>query len=331
MGDASTVATESYANIRTVRAFSSEWLEEKKYDLNQSIGEAHGHLQSSSLVGMRRSRRWMAVYVAALRKGLKESFGGALQNLLSSYTNLAAGIMILWYGGIVVLNDGPLSVGNLITFRELTFRAHADAQHSLPSPPLSGRRVCLHRALLEHDPWQLCVCTSASRSTGCGPLTLHRCCFTDQAINNLVVQFTTARGAAQRVFEMLDALPDVDLNAGVKLNRAELRGTIDLDHVTFAYQMRPKEKVINDVSLTIDGGSTVAFVGKSGGGKSTIVHLLMRFYDPSSGRILLDGRDLKDINLRSLHEMTGLVAQDTQLFGSECSNGRLGLRLLPRL
>ena len=191
--------------------------------------------------------------------------------------------------------------------------------------------MCLHRALLEHDPRQLCVCTGAFCSAGCGPLTRHRCCSADQAINNLVVQFTTARGAAQRVFEMLDALPDVDLNAGVKLNRAELRGTIDLDRVTFAYQMRPKENVINDVSLTIDGGSTVAFVGKSGGGKSTIVHLLMRFYDPSSGRILLDGRDLKDINLRSLHEMTGLVAQDTQLFGSECSNGRLGLRLLPRL
>ena len=79
----------------------------------------------------------MAVYVAALRKGLKESFGGALQNLLSSYTNLAAGIMILWYGGIVVLNDGPLSVGNLITFREL----HADRATPPPSPPLSGRRV----------------------------------------------------------------------------------------------------------------------------------------------------------------------------------------------
>ena len=86
------------------------------------------------------------------------------------------------------------------------------------------------------------------------------------------MQFTTARGAAQRVFEMLDALPDVDLNAGVRLNRAELRGTIDLDRVTFAYQMRPKEKVINDVSLTIDGGSTVAFVGKFGGGKQVEVY-----------------------------------------------------------
>lgn len=198
MGDASTVATESYANIRTVRAFSSEWMEEKKYDLNQAI---------------------------ALRKGLKESFGGALQNVLSSYTNLAAGIMILWYGGIVVLNDGPLSVGKLITFQ-------------------------LYWNMIRGN---------------------------YQGINNLVVQFTTARGAAQRVFEMLDALPDVDLDAGIKLTPADVQGTIQLENVVFAYQMRPKEKVINDVSLTIEGGSTVAFVGKSGGGKSTIVHLLMRF------------------------------------------------------
>ena len=63
------------------------------------------------------------------------------------------------------------------------------------------------------------------------------------------------------------------------------------------------------MDLTILGGSTLAFVGKSGGGKSTMVHLLMRFYDPTAGRVLLDGRDLATINLRSLHEITGLVAQ----------------------
>ena len=80
----------------------------------------------------------MAVRCAALRKGLKESFGGALQNLLSSYTNLAAGIMILWYGGIVVLNDGPLSVGNLITFRKLSLQR---PRNTAASPPLRGRRV----------------------------------------------------------------------------------------------------------------------------------------------------------------------------------------------
>ena len=59
----------------------------------------------------------------------------------------------------------------------------------------------------------------------------------------------------------------------------------------------------------------MAFVGKSGGGKSTLVHLLMRFYDPTEGAIFLDGHRLTDLNLRSLHDLTGLVAQDTQLFG----------------
>ena len=134
-------------------------------------------------------------------------------------------------------------------------------------------------------------------------------------VNNLIVQFTTARGAAQRVFEMLDALPDVDLNAGIKLRREDVRGEFELTNVEFAYQMRPKEKVIDGINLTIAGGSTIAFVGKSGGGKSTMIHLLMRFYDPTAGTIKLDGRDLTTVNLRSLHELTGLVAQDTQLFG----------------
>ena len=63
-----------------------------------------------------------------------------------------------------------------------------------------------------------------------------------QQVNNLIVQFTTARGAAQRVFEMLDALPDVDLNAGIKLRREDVHGTFELSNVQFAYQMRPKEK-----------------------------------------------------------------------------------------
>ena len=69
----------------------------------------------------------------------------------------------------------------------------------------------------------------------------------------------------------------------VQLKREDVFGHFQLQNVTFCYQMRPKEKVLNGISLEIDGGSTVAFVGKSGGGKSTMVHLLMRFYDPSAG------------------------------------------------
>ena len=134
-------------------------------------------------------------------------------------------------------------------------------------------------------------------------------------LNDVVVQFTIARGAAQRVFEMLDSMPTVDLDAGIVLKKEEIRGTFVLENVQFVYQMRPNEKVLDGIDLRIEGGTTVAFVGKSGGGKSTLIHLLMHFYTPTGGQITLDGMRLSDINLRSLHMNTGLVAQDTQLFG----------------
>ena len=134
-------------------------------------------------------------------------------------------------------------------------------------------------------------------------------------LNDVVVQFTIARGAAQRVFEMLDSMPTVDLDAGIVLKKEDIRGTFVLENVQFVYQMRPNEKVLDGIDLRIEGGTTVAFVGKSGGGKSTLIHLLMNFYTPTGGHITLDGMRLSDINLRSLHMNTGLVAQDTQLFG----------------
>ena len=82
------------------------------------------------------------------------------------------------------------------------------------------------------------------------------------------------------------------------------------------YQMRPNTKVLQGISLKIPAGKTCALVGKSGGGKSTLVHLMMRFYDPCSGDILLDGTNLRQLSLQHVHDECGLVAQDTQLFGS---------------
>ena len=84
--------------------------------------------------------------------------------------------------------------------------------------------------------------------------------------------------------------------------------------VRFAYQMRPDKDVLKEVSLHIPAGSVCAFVGKSGGGKSTLIHLLMRFYDPKAGRITMDGASMTSLNMRCLHRWVGLVAQDTQLF-----------------
>lgn len=133
-----------------------------------------------------------------------------------------------------------------------------------------------------------------------------------QSIMSVLMSLTRAAGAAQRVLSLVDALPDIDRNAGTKVSTLE--GEIKLDDVQFYYQMRPEHPVISGVNLTVGRGEVCALVGRSGGGKSTIVHLLMRFYDPTGGRILLDGWDLKDLNLRSVHKHMGLVAQDTQMF-----------------
>jgi ABC-type multidrug transport system fused ATPase/permease subunit len=146
--------------------------------------------------------------------------------------------------------------------------------------------------------------------------------------------FTRAGGAAQRVLSLLDAVPDIDADGGEVHTPL---GHVALDNVFFQYQMRPKNKVLKGVSLEIKRGEVCALVGRSGGGKSTIVHLLMRFYDPSidvdactcpvdekdrcsgryrrcTGRVLIDGKDLRELDLRHVHDGCGLVSQETQLF-----------------
>lgn len=135
-----------------------------------------------------------------------------------------------------------------------------------------------------------------------------------QSIMSVLMSLTRASGAAQRVLSLIDALPDIDPDSGTKVST--LRGDIRLKDVHFVYQMRPEHPVLKGVSLSIGEGQVCALVGRSGGGKSTIVHLLMRFYDPIKGSIKLDGVDLRDLNLKSVHSHMGLVAQDTQLWAT---------------
>ncbi|KAL2623801.1 hypothetical protein R1flu_008046 [Riccia fluitans] len=133
-----------------------------------------------------------------------------------------------------------------------------------------------------------------------------------QSIMSVLMSLTRAAGAAQRVLSLVDALPDIDPSSGTVVSILE--GDIKLEDVQFHYQMRPQHPVLTGVSLHVGQGQVCALVGRSGGGKSTVVHLLMRFYDPTEGRILLDGWDLKHLNVKSVHKNMGLVAQDTQMF-----------------
>jgi subfamily B ATP-binding cassette protein MsbA len=117
--------------------------------------------------------------------------------------------------------------------------------------------------------------------------------------------------SAERVFEFLDAPVEISQ----QVNAVPFDGaheTIRFEHVTFGYD--PLEPVLQDIDFEVRGGEVIALVGPSGGGKSTLVDLLARFYDPLEGRITIDGVDLRDFSTRSLRSKFGIVTQETVLF-----------------
>jgi len=121
-----------------------------------------------------------------------------------------------------------------------------------------------------------------------------------------------ALGAAQRVFGLLDKTPEVQEPEDAISIPEPVEGRIDFDGVSFAY--RPCEPVLHDIELTVMPGEVVALVGPSGSGKTTVVNLIPRFYQPTSGRIYIDGCDISKVTLHSLRSQIGLVPQETVLF-----------------
>ena len=133
-------------------------------------------------------------------------------------------------------------------------------------------------------------------------------------VNELASQFNMIQSAiagAERVFTMLDMPPEPDTGT-LAVERAEVRGEIRFDHVKFGYL--PDTPVLHDFSLHVKPGQKIALVGETGSGKTTIINLLTRFYEPDAGRILLDGIDLREITKRSLRSCMAVVLQDTHLF-----------------
>ena len=125
-------------------------------------------------------------------------------------------------------------------------------------------------------------------------------------------QIKEAQGAMHRVFEILDTEPDVH-DAPDAIAMPPITGHVSLDHVSFAYDVR--QPVLTDVSFQTKPGEVVAFVGPTGSGKTTLVNLLHRFYDPISGTIAIDGHDVRTVRLDSLYRQIALVPQETILFG----------------
>ncbi|OIT02079.1 PREDICTED: ABC transporter B family member 19-like [Nicotiana attenuata] len=136
--------------------------------------------------------------------------------------------------------------------------------------------------------------------------------------------FNQAKAAGREVFQMIDRKPTINADSG-RITFEVIDGNIKIQDVHFAYPSRKEKLVLQGFSLTIPAGKVVALVGSSGCGKSTIMSLLMRFYDPMRGDILLDNHNIKDLDLKFLRRNIGVVSQEPSLFaGSIKDNIKMG-------
>lgn len=143
-----------------------------------------------------------------------------------------------------------------------------------------------------------------------------------QNLGNFYNSMVTTGAYVERIFELLDEPEDITDREGAK-ELPPIRGHVSFDHVNFSYE--PGNPVLKDVNFTITPGTSVAIVGPTGAGKTTIVNLLTRFYNPDEGQILVDGLDIQDLQIKSIRKQVGVMLQDSFLFsGTIMENIRYG-------
>ncbi len=133
------------------------------------------------------------------------------------------------------------------------------------------------------------------------------------ALSRLYATFNSAAGASERLFELLDTEPEVQDALGAPA-LPPVEGRVRFERVRFAYE--PGQPVLEDIDFEAEAGQTVALVGPSGAGKSTLISLIPRFYDPSEGRVLIDGHDVRRVTAASVREQIAVVSQEVSLFAT---------------
>ncbi|EGO8248766.1 ABC transporter ATP-binding protein [Enterococcus faecalis] len=141
-------------------------------------------------------------------------------------------------------------------------------------------------------------------------------------IGNFYNSLITATAYLERIFETMDVVPEIQ-DAPHAIALPTIKGTVDFQHVYFRYE--EGKNILTDVSFHIEPGQTIALVGPTGAGKTTIINLLSRFYDVNEGAVKIDGYDVRDVTLRSLRKQMGVMLQDTFIFsGTIIENIRYG-------
>ncbi|CAI9106393.1 OLC1v1005538C2 [Oldenlandia corymbosa var. corymbosa] len=126
--------------------------------------------------------------------------------------------------------------------------------------------------------------------------------------------FASGKAAGFKMFQIMNRKPDINHCNPSGLILDNIDGTIELKDVHFSYPARPNEKIFNGFSISIPSGTNMALVGRSGSGKSTVISLIERFYDPQVGEVLIDGINIKEFQLKSIRSKIGLVSQEPMLF-----------------
>jgi subfamily B ATP-binding cassette protein MsbA len=241
MADITSVLQETISGVKVVKAFGMEEFENKKFQ----------------------TQTWR--YFKSLLKITR------IRNLASPITeflSVVAGVMIIWYGGMQVLELGTMRASEFLTFLIAIFQI---------MPPVKE-------------------------------LT---------SVNNRIQESTSA---AKRVFEILDIEPDIK-EAPNAIELKEFKDEIVFENVWFSYNgTKNGDFILKGINLKVKKGEILAIVGPSGAGKSTLVDLIPRFYDPTEGRILIDGIDLRMIKIKSLRDKIGIVTQETILFNDTIRN-----------
>jgi ATP-binding cassette, subfamily B, multidrug efflux pump len=148
--------------------------------------------------------------------------------------------------------------------------------------------------------------------------------FSLMMVSQLIIMLARAEASARRIEEVLGTVPDVQ-NQPTALSGANLQGRVSFENVSFRYNGDESEPVLKGVSFTAEPGEVVALLGTTGSGKSSLVHLIPRYYDVSEGRVLIDGMDVRDLDMETLRRKIGVALQESVLFsGTIRDNIRYG-------
>jgi ATP-binding cassette, subfamily B, bacterial MsbA len=239
MADITSILQETISGVKIVKAFSMEKYENKKF-----MDQTHGFLK-------------LIIKVVRIRNA---------SSPITEILSVVVGVIIIYYGGILVLQTKVLTGSEFIGFLLAIFQL---------MPPIKEL----------------------------------------SSVNNRIQE---SSAAADRIFEILDTRPAIR-NIDKPANLKSFNNSIEFRNVSFRYD-DSDELILDNISFKVKKGEILAFVGPSGGGKSTLVDLIPRFYDPSSGVILLDNLDIKEINIGDLRRFMGIVTQETFLFNESVKN-----------